>query len=224
MSRWQQWSATFMAFTLRERAITTLTLILGGAFLLLNFVVDPWKAKALAANSALMAAQAEIPKQQALIASLQATPADPDAANRKKLAQVKDQLAAINDWLKQFEATLVAPMEMPELLEGVLARHPRLELVSMKTQAPSNLSAVGDPPGGKGAKTGGPPTDGIYQHTIELNLAGSYNDLLSYILALERLPQHLMWTSANVKVDKYPRTVMVLRIYTLSFDPNWLQI
>jgi MSHA biogenesis protein MshJ len=119
---------------------------------------------------------------------------------------------------------MVAPNEVPELLEGVLARNPRIEMLSMTKLAPVAMSSDTDPSPPKGVKTGGSPGEGIFRHTIELSLAGSYNDLLNYVSALERLPQRLMWTSANIKVERYPRTVMVLRVYTLSFDNNWLQL
>jgi len=33
-----------------------------------------------------------------------------------------------------------------------------------------------------------------------------------------------MWASANIRVERYPRTVLVLRIYTLSLDNKWLQL
>jgi len=223
-SRWQQWSAAFAAFSLRERAITALTVIFGGGFLLFNYLVEPWQIKALSANTALLSVRAEIPQQEALLRTLKAGPTDPDAANRQRLAQLKEQLAAVSDWLKQFETSLVPPGDVPELLEGVLARNPKLELIGMKTVAPVPMSQATDQPPTKVANTGGPPGEGIFKHTIELSLAGSYNDLLNYVSALERLPQHLMLASANIRVESYPRTVLVLRVYTLSFDRNWLQI
>jgi MSHA biogenesis protein MshJ len=64
--------------------------------------------------------------------------------------------------------------------------------------------------------------EGIYQHGVEIRLAGSYHDLLSYLTDLERMPQRVMWNSASLTVDTYPRNVLVLRVYTLSLDKNWL--
>lgn len=227
IAKWNEWSVLFAAFSLRERAITAITLLVGGCFLIMTYLLEPWQLKATAASNALNAVKAQVPQQEALLRTYQAAaaaPVDPDIANRQRLAQVKEQLAAVSEWLKQFETSMVPPDKVRELLEGVLARNPRLEFLSMKTLAPVAMTATSDPSASKGGKAGGAPGEGVVQHTIELNLAGSYNDLLNYVAALERLPQHLMWTSANIKVDNYPRTTLVLRVYTLSFDNNWLQI
>jgi MSHA biogenesis protein MshJ len=70
-------------------------------------------------------------------------------------------------------------------------------------------------------KPGG-AAEGIYQHGIEIRLAGSYNDLLNYLAELERMPQRVMWNSVSLTVEKHPRNIMVLRVYTLSLDRNWL--
>ncbi|MDD2948389.1 MAG: hypothetical protein PHV80_06085, partial [Rugosibacter sp.] len=67
-----------------------------------------------------------------------------------------------------------------------------------------------------------PATDGIWQHGIELRLAGNYPDLLNYLTGLESMPQRLMWNSINLTVEKYPRNVLTLRVYTLSLDKDWL--
>lgn len=33
-----------------------------------------------------------------------------------------------------------------------------------------------------------------------------------------------MWNSVKFTVEKYPRNIMVLRVYTLSLDRNWLVV
>jgi MSHA biogenesis protein MshJ len=66
--------------------------------------------------------------------------------------------------------------------------------------------------------------DGIYQHGIEIRLAGSYGDLLKYVEDIERSPQRVMWHSLGLAADKYPRNILVLRVYTLSLDRKWLTV
>ena len=38
------------------------------------------------------------------------------------------------------------------------------------------------------------------------------------------MPQRLMWNSVSLTVEKYPRNIMVLRVYTLSLDRSWLTV
>jgi hypothetical protein len=33
-----------------------------------------------------------------------------------------------------------------------------------------------------------------------------------------------MWNSISLTVEKHPRNIMVLRVYTLSLDRNWLAV
>jgi MSHA biogenesis protein MshJ len=96
--------------------------------------------------------------------------------------------------------------------------------VAVKLAAGAVSQAAKDSAADPSAQAGAAPAsdDGISQHGIEIRLAGSYNDLLNYLAELERMPQRVMWNSVSLKVEKYPRNVLVLRVYTLSLDRSWL--
>lgn len=68
------------------------------------------------------------------------------------------------------------------------------------------------------------PAGGLYRHGVELQLEGSYADLLAYLQAMEALPQRMLWGSASLQVDQHPRCVLTLRVHTLSRDPHWLEL
>lgn len=238
-AHWAQWADKFAALTRRERVVVSGALLLGGGFLIFNFWIDPFMVAARGASRAELAARAELVRQQAQIAMLAAQNADPDAPNRKRLAQARQELAKVNERLASFEAGMVPPARMQAFLEGLLARNRAIELLGLKTlpvtlvgapaaaEKPAATTGViaqparesdRDKPGS--AATG--VAEGIYQHGIEIRLAGSYNDLLNYLAELERMPQRVMWNSVSLTVEKHPRNIMVLRVYTLSLDRNWL--
>lgn len=228
-ANWSQWSAKFAALSRRERAIVAFAVVVGGAFLLYSFAVEPLLLKARGAGRIEAAARADLVVQQARLAVLTAQNADPDAGSRQRLAQVKQELAAVGGRLATFESGMVPPARMQAFLEGLLARR-SIELLGLKTLPVTQVGtpATTEPATGKGkavaaeaAPAGG---DGIYQHGMEIRLAGSYNDLLGYLAEIERMPQQLMWNSVSFSVEKYPRNVMVLRVYTLSLDRNWLVV
>lgn len=242
-ARWADWSGKFAALTRRERAIVAAALVFGGGLLLYNFAIDPFLRQARKAATAELAARTELAQQEVLIAMLKAQNADPDAANRSRLAQAREELAAVNGRLARFEAGMVPPARMPAFLEGLLARNRAIELLGLKTlpvtligapaAAPPAAAAAGasvpgatEPARDKPAQTAAAPVDaeGIYQHGIEITLAGSYGDLLNYLADLERMPQRVMWNSVSLKVEKHPRNVMVLRVYSLSLDRDWLLV
>jgi MSHA biogenesis protein MshJ len=234
--QWAQWAAKFAALSRRERSIIAAAVIFGGGFLMFNFAIEPFLLKARNASRAEAAARAELAQQKAQVAMLDAQNADPDAPNRLRLAQAKQDLAAVGERLAQFEAGMVPPQRMQAFLEGLLAKNRAVELLGLKTLPVTRVGApavANKPAGGEAAATDAAAdklaaqsdaAEGIYQHGIEIRLAGSYNELLDYLAELERMPQRVMWNSLSLKADKYPRNVMVLRVYTLSLDKKWLVV
>ena len=242
-AQWAQWTGKFAALTRRERAMVAAALVFGGGFLIFTFGIDPFVIQARNASRAELAARTELAQQQALLAVLTAQDADPDAANRSRLARARQELTAVSERLARFEAGMVPPARMQAFLQGLLAKNQAIELLGLRTLPVTPVgapAAAGKSEGAAGATaqtSKDPATDkpaqgsatpaaaeGIYQHGIEIRLAGSYNDLLNYLAELERMPQRVMWNSVSLTVEKHPRNVMVLRVYTLSLDKNWLVV
>lgn len=228
-AQWTQWAVKFAALSRRERAIAVVALLLGGGFLIFNFGIDPFLQKARNATRAEAVARSELAQQQSMVAALTAQNADPDAINRRRLAQIKQELTAVSTRLASFEAGMVPPARMQAFLEGLLAKNRSIELLGLKTLPVTQVGAAATAEKPEAAKDSGKDRsvqtgDGIYQHGIEIRLAGNYNDLLNYLSELERMPQRMMWNSVSLTVEKYPRNVMVLRVYTLSLDRNWLVV
>lgn len=240
-AQWTQWAEKFAALKPRERVIVAFALVFGGGFLIFSIGIEPFLLKARNASRTEAAARAELAQQQTQLAMLATQNADPDAANRRRLAQAKQELAAVGERLASFEAGMVPPARMQAFLEGLLARNRAIELLGLKTLPATRVGAAASNPGtasgatpqdtknpGKDRAAQGDiasvAADGIYQHGIEIRLAGNYNDLLNYLAELERMPQRVMWNSVSLTVEKHPRNVMVLRVYTLSLDKNWLVV
>lgn len=223
--RWQNWCAQFLARPRRERAILAFALLFGGGFLLFNFGIDAAWQKTRAAQAETLAAHTELLQQKAQLVAVQAV-ADPDTANRRRLAQLKDAMNTVNTRLSSFEQGMVSPTRMRGFLEDLLARNRGVELLELKTLPPETVgSPAKNTPSASQATpdaTVPPPADGIWQHGIELRLAGSYFDLMNYLASLEAMPQRLMWNRLELKTTIYPRNEMVLRVYTLSLDKDWL--
>lgn len=67
-----------------------------------------------------------------------------------------------------------------------------------------------------------PPT--LYRHGVELVLEGGYVELTQALKALEALPQHMLWGSLALRVERHPLSTLTVRVYTLSRDRHWLEI
>jgi len=64
----------------------------------------------------------------------------------------------------------------------------------------------------------------LYRHGVQLTVEGSYADLLTYVQALEAMPQRMLWGDVSFKVEQYPRAALTLQLYTISRDRHWLEI
>jgi MSHA biogenesis protein MshJ len=221
--RWQQLSAKFNAMTLRERVMVLASLIVVTVAIFNFLVLDPLSVRKRQLTQELGAARAGIATTENL-QKLQA--ADPDAVKRAYRDALRKQVAEIDENMKALQKTLVPPDQMAKLLEGMLSRDRGLQLVSLhklparRFEAPGAPKAKADAAGT--AKAAAQPERGIYQHSFELTVQGSYADLSNYLARLEKLPWQMFWGRVSVDAGHYPMIVLTLTVHTLSLDKAWL--
>ena len=148
---------------------------------------------------------------------------DPDQDNRRHLAALKAEAAALGDSLRAMEHGLIAPERMAPLLEQMLKSNGRLRLMGLKTLPVSVLnerSADSEPKAEPAAKA----VPVLYRHGVELSVRGNYLDLVNYMDALEAMPARLFWGTAQLEVEEYPNARLTLNLYTLSLDQNWMKL
>jgi MSHA biogenesis protein MshJ len=138
-------------------------------------------------------------------------PADPDAQNRERLAALRAEGAVLAAQLAEEQRRFTSPQRMREVLEEMLERNKRLQLVDLKTLPITDL-----------AETQGQAGRRIFRHGIELTLAGGYLDLYAYLRSLEELSTQLYWGKVEMNVTAYPSASLKLTVYTVSFDKAWL--
>lgn len=64
----------------------------------------------------------------------------------------------------------------------------------------------------------------IYRHEVEIELQGTYLELLSVLQEMEKLPWQLYWSKASLRTDEHPQSTLSLRVFTLSLDKTWLDL
>ncbi|MDM4767781.1 type 4a pilus biogenesis protein PilO [Pelomonas sp. SE-A7] len=134
--------------------------------------------------------------------------------------KVQAQVRELQDWqqrLRQAEAALsdrggqlVHANEMVGVLEAVIRQNAGLKLRSMQNLPRTEVD------------TGGGAL--LYRHGVELVVEGSYAELLTYLQALQALPQRLLWGGMGLNAEQHPRLTLTLRLYTLSQDKQWLEL
>lgn len=145
-------------------------------------------------------------------------------AEQQLLGEVTQWLTRVSQTetaLREFGGSLVGAAEMVPVLDRLLAQTGGLRLRSMQSLGRSEVGAPAATPATPAdAKTAGT----LYRHGVELNVEGSYADVLAYVQAIEAMPQRVLWGGMQLKVEQHPKVVLTLRLYTLSPDRSWLEI
>lgn len=158
-------------------------------------------------------------------AQLAAGKTDPNAPLRARLEQFKADAAHLNQDFHGIKNGLITPQQMPLLLKDILGSNRTLRLTSMKTLPTQVIGAGADiTKTTNDVNNSQTPEAGAYKHGFEITLQGQYLDMLHYLAALEASPWRVFWGSADLNADTYPKTVLTLKLYTLSMDQAWLTL
>lgn len=207
--------------SLRERALIFAAAAFGVVSMINTFFLDPLLGQQKRLSSQVVQQQEKMKEIQAQLGTLiQAKQADEHSPQRERIRQLREQIAQGDAFLKETQGRLVPPEKMAVLLEQVLSKHGRLQLVELNT-LPASLFIE---PTTTGVANAAVQEKLIYKHGVQMTVRGSYADLLQYLTALEKLPTQMFWGMAKMKVVQYPHAELTLTLYTLSLDKTWLQV
>jgi MSHA biogenesis protein MshJ len=200
------------AMALRERVLIFAALALMLILIANSVFISPLRAQQRILVTEMAQQQKELETLQAQVERLvKGSADDPDAANRRREIALREELRQLNSRIVEEQRRFTPPQLMRGLLEEMLEKNRRLALVDLKTLPVAPIA--GQRPGASG---------GMYRHGIELTLRGSYGELHDYLQTLEKLPNQLYWSRAELTVAKYPVLTLKLTVHTLSFDRAWL--
>ncbi len=212
--QWRELEQRFSALTRRERGI-----LLGGGLALILIVGFSLADSSLArqrllskeivkaqSDAAMAKAQAEVIVRQLAL--------DPDDRARARIAELSRDTRGLDAQMQGLNRGLIAPEQMAEILQKMLARDRGVKLVSLKTLPVSRL--IESEQSEDGAS--------VYKHGIEITLQGRYLDMLDYLGRLEGLPWQMFWSQARMDAKEYPAVRITVTVFTLSLDEEWLVV
>ncbi len=205
--------------TLREQVILFFTAAFVVIAIFNMLLLNPLAVRKNALSAKLALQQGKINELQIQIGNItQAKRNEAHSPLRIHLEQLNGQLREQQAYLQKLANRLVEPKKMAALLEQVLAKNGKLQLISLKT-LPVSLLVDKDVEGKNvlGAQL-------LFKHGVQLVVRGSYADMLQYMEALEKLPTQLIWGMAALNVEKYPDAMLTLTLYTLSQEKTWLAL
>lgn len=224
---WKKLVDKIDGMSLRERALIFAALAFMLVALIKPMFLDPLLAQQKKLSTQVVQQQEKMKDILAQIDTLLAAKrADENSPMRQRLEQIRQQIADGDIYLQSRRERLVAPEKMGGLLEQVLRKNGRLQLISLQTLAAAPLIDKAAKPGKGRAvpeEAAVVPDKQVFRHGVRIAVRGSYPDLLQYLTALEQLQSQMFWGEADMNAA-YPDVTLTLTLYTLSLDKTWLQI
>jgi MSHA biogenesis protein MshJ len=213
----------YESLNLRERALVALA-ILGSAIYVWDTVfMESLRRTRLALDSELATASASGFVAQSADLS------DPRQVNLQRAGELQTQMQALDARIADTASGFVSSQRMIEVLNDVLDRQGRLELVSIRNLPVVSLAPPRVADASEGVTPALPTDDsgpGLppYVHPIEIVIDGQYADIVAYLEALEALPYKFRWSSLELVTTGYPRNRVRIVLSTLSLDSTWLGV
>jgi MSHA biogenesis protein MshJ len=91
----------------------------------------------------------------------------------------------------------------------VLGPERNLHVVALRVLAPA---AVGQ---------AAPMGTAFYRHALEIEMTGTFLDLLKYLDDVEALPWRLSWNGVELKTLSYPQVQLRGTLYTVNASPTF---
>lgn len=208
-----QWAEKFDALSQRERVmVAAAVIVVVGMTLYMPLESLLLKRDALQRESKALVVENNISEQQIALYQ-QKLAQDPDEEYRARLTILTQQMADIDSQLTEQMVDMVPAERMPAMLSELLVRIKGVKLQSFDSIAPTPLLAVGEE-----------NKLNLYSHGIKLVLEGDYFSTVKFIEAVEAMPNKLYWKQLDYSVDQYPKANIVLELYTLSINEDFISV
>ena len=204
---WQQWCDRFVQLSAREKGLITVCgfviIILG----LLTLLIEPAFEQNRATSQRITSTKLNVQRLEADILLMTAKlQKDPDQELNQEYKQLMVESQELSTQLAAIVENLIAPSQMAQLLEQVLADSKGLHLVSLESQTAEPIVS----------NESNSSLASYYVHPVRLELTGKYFAIVDYLEALEALPVKYYWRSFHYSVEEYPTARLVLEVYTLG--------
>ncbi|EEY46342.1 type II secretion system protein GspM [Vibrio mimicus] len=207
MSHWETMTSKFSALSQREKVLIALCGTVLVVMVLLIGLIEPALKQSQSRQVQIQTLTSSNQQLQGEIMVLQAKLAkNPDQEQDVELGQLTLQSQEISQQLAEKMTSMVAPSEMPNLLERVLTQSQKLKLVVLESLPAEPIVR----------STESEVKSEYYLHPVRMEFTGSYFAIRDYLQALEALPVKYYWRSFQYKVENYPQARVILEVYTLG--------
>ena len=218
-----EYAKRFNAQSLRERCLIAVTALVSVSLVWWSYYAEPTMIRIAAKQDENRIIGNEVDSTRAIIRDIrQRIAAGVDSDKTNQLVKLEQELQTVEERLRLKTVELIDPESMFDLMSELVYRDSKLKLLSLKrrevrTAIPAAAGTAED-----GANGGEEP--GIFRHVLEIEFAGTYLDILSYMQSLEALDWKLLWDEIEIDAQKYPAIRVRLVMSTLSTRKEWVGI
>ena len=215
----KQWFDKFNALNERERLSIMLLSVVAIIIIFVELIISPLNQQYDIAEKQITSAATQAQQLNNQILALKSKKnRDPNYQEIQKIRLLDEQIASLNERLKEKMHGLIEPKQMAKVLEVVLAQNTDLQLQRVQSLGAQPLAPI------KAKEGEDPQRLGIYRHGLQIEFKGSYLSTLKYLKALDELPWDFYWDVLELNVEKYPVSNIVITVHTLSFHKGWIGV
>lgn len=160
-----------------------------------------------------------------IVAVEKALKADTLAEKQAELSQLKKQAAVLDSVVQSVSVDV--PKLRPLVAELLRSKTTRVKAVSLKTVAVKPLgtqtkpqSTVAGANAGTGASVASLSPGAVHKYGLDIELKGSYLDLMAFLANVEAANPNLLWSNAKLTAGQYPENTMLVSVFLLSTRSN----
>ncbi len=213
----KQYQERFDSKSMHERGLVALSLVVAIGFGWWNFYAAPMMGKTGQLLSENQRLADDVEKTRALVRDIrERIEAGVHREKELQLASLGQKLDQVENLLKVKTVELIDPEKMFGLMNQLIYRDSRLQLLSLKRREVKPAIPSYDEEGSE--------EPSLYRHVLEIKFAGKYLDILKYMQTLESLDWKLLWDEIEIQSEEYPKATVSLAISTLSTRKEWVGI
>jgi len=159
---------------------------------------------------------------------------NPNVKLKREQQQYLNQIKVLDNKLNKKMKGLISPKKMTVMLKELFESNKNLALISLeklKTQSifdfsqstkssDENIISVTDDVSNQDTNKKAV----VYRHPVRIVFTGSYLNTMNYLEAIEKKPWDLYWDAVQLDVEKYPKSKIVITVFTLSFKKGWIGV
>ncbi len=231
--RINQWAERFEAFSLRERGLIFVAIVVLGFMTWDTMVLSPQEVQQKKILNEMFDLNQQLENISANVNSMTETLRGGEVQHiQARMSELQILLSDLERKQEDLTVEFIRPEQMATVLRDLLSNENSLKLTQLKSLGVQPLfPRIEDPQSEihegiamSSTKNRYGERPNIYKHGMRVEFEGSFNSTLGYLLALESMPWRFYWDNVEYQVLKFPVARVVITIHTLSLDEEWIGV